>query len=188
MKIPDAREMADKESLDTLVDFGKHCLSSRRMQAAGGSNSMLVLGLFGEALLVLVDEGAGATVALTGVVENDNDAVASAATGKLLFLIDSASAVIAVIAVVLLLSSAMVLKKVEGFLAVVCPHNAKMRDSGVLTVWDVRRTDNGFASALSTRGGTSGDGGDTSLSSLASCFSCVVLHRQPRAASMASSL
>lgn len=39
MKIPEARERADRESLEMLVDFGRVCLRRRRMQAAGGSKS-----------------------------------------------------------------------------------------------------------------------------------------------------
>lgn len=39
MKIPEARERADRESLEMLVDLGRVCLRRRRMQAAGGSKS-----------------------------------------------------------------------------------------------------------------------------------------------------
>mmetsp|Transcript_28304 Transcript_28304/g.40453 ORF Transcript_28304/g.40453 Transcript_28304/m.40453 type:complete len:128 (+) Transcript_28304:565-948(+) len=39
IKIPEARERADRESLEMLVDFGRVCLRRRRMQAAGGSKS-----------------------------------------------------------------------------------------------------------------------------------------------------
>ena len=43
MNIPEARERADRESLDMLVDFGRVCFRRRRMQAAGGSKSALEL-------------------------------------------------------------------------------------------------------------------------------------------------
>ena len=39
MKMPEARERAERESLEMLVDFGRVCLRRRRMQAAGGSKS-----------------------------------------------------------------------------------------------------------------------------------------------------
>ena len=41
MKMPDARDRAESESLDMLVDFGRVCLRRRRMHAAGGSKSEL---------------------------------------------------------------------------------------------------------------------------------------------------
>jgi hypothetical protein len=52
MNMPEARLIAHKESLETLVDLGSVCLSNRRMHAAGGSNSILL------ALLLLLLEAA----------------------------------------------------------------------------------------------------------------------------------
>ena len=59
-KMPDAREMAATESLDMFVDLGREALRRRRMQAAGGSNSMLADGV--------LDDVVGAAVAFLGSV------------------------------------------------------------------------------------------------------------------------
>mmetsp|Transcript_33292 Transcript_33292/g.56646 ORF Transcript_33292/g.56646 Transcript_33292/m.56646 type:complete len:107 (+) Transcript_33292:517-837(+) len=76
--MPEAREMAARESLETLVDFGRAALRRRRMQAAGGSNSMFweedVWGL----LLEVEDDGGGGLDA-GSVVEDVAVAVAAAA-------------------------------------------------------------------------------------------------------------
>jgi hypothetical protein len=68
--MPEAREMAVKESLETLVDLGRHCLRRRRMQALGGSNSILVVDV--AAALVAVDVD-------VGFVDDDDDTAAAAA-------------------------------------------------------------------------------------------------------------
>ncbi len=78
IKIPEARERAERESLEMLVDFGRVCLRRRRMQAAGGSKSeeeveVVVLDLVDGLLTVAVvdcsaaaDAGAAAEAADVG--------------------------------------------------------------------------------------------------------------------------
>ena len=58
MKIPEARERAESESLDMLVDLGRVCLSRRRMHAAGGSKSCDVEEV--EEVVLLFDAAAAA--------------------------------------------------------------------------------------------------------------------------------
>jgi len=74
MNIPEARERADSESLEMLVDFGRVCLRRRRMQAAGGSKSddddVVVV------LLDLLPVGAGGgAVAVAAAVSSANCSV-----------------------------------------------------------------------------------------------------------------
>ena len=62
MKIPEARESAESESLDMLVDLGRVCLSRRRMHAAGGSKSCVVVVLFVAAAADLLLAGGAAAL------------------------------------------------------------------------------------------------------------------------------
>lgn len=77
MNIPEARERADSESLEMLVDFGRVCLRRRRMQAAGGSKSddddvvvvlldLLPVGAGGGAVAVAVSSANCSVVAVVG--------------------------------------------------------------------------------------------------------------------------
>ena len=71
MKIPEARERAERESLDILVDFGRVCFRRRRMQAAGGSKSAELELLFEVVVdvnveVLLVDDGLVAAAAVDG--------------------------------------------------------------------------------------------------------------------------
>ncbi len=77
MNIPEARERADSESLEMLVDFGRVCLRRRRMQAAGGSKSddddvvvvlldLLPVGAGGGAVAAAVSSANCSVVAVVG--------------------------------------------------------------------------------------------------------------------------
>ena len=62
MNMPEARESAESESLDMLVDLGRVCLSRRRMHAAGGSKSCVVVVLFVAAAADLLLAGGAAAL------------------------------------------------------------------------------------------------------------------------------
>jgi hypothetical protein len=71
MKIPEARERAESESLDMLVDLGRVCLSRRRMHAAGGSKSCVV-----EEVVLLFDAAAAADLLLAGAAALEDSTAA----------------------------------------------------------------------------------------------------------------
>ncbi len=68
--MPEARESAESESLDMLVDLGRVCLSRRRMHAAGGSKSCDV----DVEEVVLFDAAAAVDLLLAGATLEDSTA------------------------------------------------------------------------------------------------------------------
>ena len=113
MKMPEAREKAEEASLATLVDLGRACLRRRRMQAAGGSNSMwegvaaavgvVVVGVVAVAVAGVVSE-VGAFGA-SSVVGFDCDSAASCSDVSVLSNDDffCGAAVVAVVEVIFIL-------------------------------------------------------------------------------------
>lgn len=64
--MPEARDRAERESLEMLVDLGNVCLRRRRMQAAGGSKSEEVVVVL---VVVVLDLVGGAVAAVSVSVD-----------------------------------------------------------------------------------------------------------------------
>lgn len=93
MKIPEARERAESESLDILVDLGRVCLSKRRIHAAGGSKSCVVDDVEEVVLFVVTAAAADLLLAGTAALEDSMAVIIDAAATAAEAAIDCCSVV-----------------------------------------------------------------------------------------------